>query len=62
VRGHPVFAFLIGKWEGRGKTRLPDGKVAEYSVAWIGRYILDPIAGSELSNGMDPLERKARSR
>jgi hypothetical protein len=39
-----VFAFLIGKWEGRGKTRLPDGKVAEYPVAWIGRYILDGTA------------------
>ena len=39
-----VFAFLIGKWEGRGTTRLPDGKVAEYPVAWIGRYILDGTA------------------
>ena len=39
-----VFAFLIGTWEGRGKTRLPDGKVAEYPVAWIGRYILDGTA------------------
>jgi hypothetical protein len=39
-----VFAFLIGKWEGRGRTRLPDGKVAEYPVAWIGRYILDGTA------------------
>lgn len=39
-----VFAFLIGKWEGTGKTRLPDGKVAEYPVAWIGRYILDGTA------------------
>ena len=39
-----VFAFLIGKWEGRGKTRLPDGKVAEYPVAWVGRYILDGTA------------------
>ena len=39
-----VFAFLIGKWEGRGRTRLPDGKVAEYPVAWVGRYILDGTA------------------
>ena len=39
-----VFAFLIGKWDGRGRTRLPDGKVAEYPVAWIGRYILDGTA------------------
>jgi len=39
-----VFAFLIGKWDGRGRTRLPDGKVAEYPVAWIGRYVLDGTA------------------
>ena len=39
-----VFAFLIGKWDGRGRTRLPDGKVAEYPVAWVGRYILDGTA------------------
>ena len=39
-----VFAFLIGKWDGRGRTRLPDGRVAEYPVAWIGRYILDGTA------------------
>jgi hypothetical protein len=39
-----VFAFLIGKWDGRGRTRLPDGKVAEYPVAWVGRYVLDGTA------------------
>jgi len=39
-----VFAFLIGTWNGRGRTRLPDGNVAEYWVAWIGRYILDGTA------------------
>jgi len=39
-----VFAFLIGKWDGTGRTRLPDGTVAEYPVAWIGRYILDGTA------------------
>jgi hypothetical protein len=39
-----VFAFLIGKSDGKGRTRLPDGKVAEYPVAWIGRYILDGTA------------------
>ena len=37
-----VFSFLIGKWEGSGKTRLADGTVAEYDgLTWIGRYILD---------------------
>jgi Protein of unknown function (DUF1579) len=40
-----VFSFLVGKWQGTGKTRLPDGKVAEFSgVSWIGRYILDGTA------------------
>ena len=40
-----AFAFLIGKWEGGGKTRLANGKIAEFSrVAWIGRYILDGTA------------------
>ena len=39
-----IFAFLIGKWEGRGRTRLPDGTVAEYPVSWVGRYILDGMA------------------
>jgi hypothetical protein len=39
-----TFAFLIGKWDGKGKTRLPDGTVAEYPVIWIGRYILDGMA------------------
>jgi hypothetical protein len=40
-----VFSFLIGKWEGSGRTRLPDGTVAEYDgITWIGRYILDGMA------------------
>jgi len=49
-----VFAFLIGKWEGRGKTRLPDGKVAEYPVAWVGRYILDGTAIADEGHGPYP--------
>jgi hypothetical protein len=40
-----VFAFLIGKWEGSGKTRLADGTVVEYDgLTWIGRYILEGMA------------------
>ena len=39
-----VFAFLIGKWEGTGKTRLANGAFAEYPVSWIGRYVLDGFA------------------
>jgi hypothetical protein len=49
-----VFAFLIGKWEGTGKTKLPDGKVAEYPVAWIGRYILDGTAIADEGHGPYP--------
>lgn len=39
-----VFSFLIGKWEGTGSARLADGRVAEFPVSWIGRYILDGTA------------------
>jgi hypothetical protein len=40
-----VFSFLIGKWEGSGKTRLADGTIAEYDgLTWIGRYALDGMA------------------
>jgi hypothetical protein len=49
-----VFAFLIGKWEGRGKTRLPDGKVAEFPIAWVGRYILDGTAIADEAHGPNP--------
>jgi len=38
------FSFLIGKWDGKGKTQLPDGQVAEFPVRWIGRYVLDGTA------------------
>jgi hypothetical protein len=44
-----VFAFLIGKWEGQGKTTMQDGKVAQFPVTWIGRYILD---GSAIADEM----------
>jgi hypothetical protein len=39
-----IFSFLIGKWGGKGRTRLADGTVAEFPVTWIGRYILDGTA------------------
>jgi hypothetical protein len=40
-----LFSFLIGKWEGSGKTRLADGTLAEYDgLTWIGRYALDGMA------------------
>lgn len=39
-----AFSFLVGKWEGNGKTRLENGTFAEYPVTWIGRYMLDGTA------------------
>jgi hypothetical protein len=37
-----LFSFLIGKWEGSGRTRLADGTLAEYDgLSWIGRCMLD---------------------
>jgi hypothetical protein len=40
-----LFSFLIGRWEGSGKTRLADGTTAEYDgLTWIGRYVLDGMA------------------
>ena len=39
-----LFSFLVGKWEGIGKTRLADGSYAEFELTWIGRYILDGMA------------------
>lgn len=39
-----LFSFLVGKWAGHGKTRLEDGRYAEFQATWIGRYILDGMA------------------
>lgn len=48
-----VFSFLIGKWEGKGKTKLENGKFAEYDVKWIGRYILEgTVIADELHGPM----------
>jgi hypothetical protein len=49
-----VFAFLIGKWDGQGTTTLPDGKVAEFPVTWIGRYILDGTAIADEAHAPAP--------
>jgi len=49
-----VFAFLIGSWEGTGRTRRPDGTFAEYPVTWIGRYILDGTAIADEGHGPYP--------
>jgi hypothetical protein len=49
-----VFSFLIGKWEGKGRTKLENGKFAEYDVTWIGRYILDGTAIADELHGPNP--------
>jgi len=49
-----VFSFLIGKWVGKGKTKLEDGKFAEYDVTWVGRYILDGTAIADELHGPAP--------
>ena len=55
-----VFSFLIGKWQGTGKTRLPDGKVVEFGgVSWIGRYILDGTAIADETHAAYPDGRPA---
>jgi hypothetical protein len=57
-----VFAFIVGKWQGTGTTRLPDGKVAEFAVSWIGRYILDGNAiADEVHSCGARLTSKARA-
>jgi hypothetical protein len=49
-----VFSFLIGKWVGKGRTKLENGKFAEYDVTWIGRYILDGTAIADELHGPAP--------
>jgi hypothetical protein len=55
-----LFSFLIGKWEGSGRTRLADGTTAEYGgLLWIGRYALDGMAIIDELHG--PLPDGSRS-
>jgi len=49
-----AFAFLVGKWDGTGTTKLPDGKVAEFAVTWIGRYVLDGMAIADEMHSVGP--------
>jgi hypothetical protein len=49
-----VFAFLIGKWQGTGTVTLENGKVAEFPVTWIGRYILDGYAIADEGHSFFP--------
>jgi hypothetical protein len=49
-----TFSFLIGQWEGTGKSRRDDGTYAEYPIKWIGRYILDGTAIADEAHGPGP--------
>jgi hypothetical protein len=50
-----LFSFLIGRWEGSGRTRLADGTIAEYDgLLWIGRYALDGMAIIDELHGPHP--------
>jgi hypothetical protein len=50
-----AFAFLIGKWEGGGKTKTADGKIVEFGdVTWIGRYILDGMVIADEGHASTP--------
>jgi hypothetical protein len=49
-----AFAFLIGKWDGVGTTKTPEGKVVEFAVTWIGRYILDGMAITDEFHSLAP--------
>jgi hypothetical protein len=39
-----TFSFLVGKWTGIGKYRDAEGKVTEFEVVWVGRYVLNGMA------------------
>ena len=50
-----VFAFIIGKWQGTAKARLPNGTVAaDIPVSWIGRYVLDGTAIADEARSLYP--------
>jgi hypothetical protein len=49
-----LFSFLVGKWHGVAKVKLPDGKPAEFELTWIGRYILDGMAIADEFHSLAP--------
>jgi hypothetical protein len=49
-----LFSFLVGKWQGVGKTRLADGSHARFELTWIGRYILDGMAIADEIHALGP--------
>jgi len=49
-----LFSFLVGKWKGNGKTRLPDGSDVHWELTWIGRYILNGMAIADEFHSLAP--------
>jgi hypothetical protein len=49
-----LFSFLVGKWNGTGQTRLPDGSHVQYELTWIGRYILSGMAIADEFHSLAP--------
>jgi hypothetical protein len=49
-----VFSFLVGKWQGIGKTKAPDGTSVQFDVSWIGRYILNGTAIADEFHSLSP--------
>lgn len=50
-----VFSFLVGKWQGGGRTREADGSYVQWEGAtWIGRYVLNGMAIADEVHGPGP--------
>ena|ERR1700683_421713 len=49
-----AFSFLVGKWQGTGRVKLDGGKFADFTVSWIGRYILDGTAIADELHSLAP--------
>jgi hypothetical protein len=49
-----LFSFLVGKWKGTGKTRLPDGSHARFELTWLGRYIVNGMAIADEIHSLGP--------
>ncbi len=49
-----LFSFLVGKWSGAGKARLPDGGHAQFELTWIGRYVLNGMAIADEFHSLTP--------
>jgi hypothetical protein len=49
-----LFSFLVGKWNGTGRTRLADGSHAQFELTWIGRYIVNGMAIADEIHSLAP--------